>query len=43
MRIPGSKIGIAIGNVSKDGMVKGTSNPRISKTKIKRKMARRYL
>jgi hypothetical protein len=43
VRIPGGKIGITIGIVSKDGMVKGTSSPRISKTKIKKKMTRRYL
>jgi hypothetical protein len=43
VRITGSKIGIIIGIVSKDEMVKGTSSPRNSKTKIKRKMTRRYL
>jgi hypothetical protein len=43
VRITGSKIGITIGIISKDKMVKGISSPRMLKTKIKRKMTRRYL
>jgi hypothetical protein len=44
VRITGSKIGTTIGIVSKVEMVKGTrtSSPRISKTRIKRKMTRKY-